>query len=123
MIFYLLIIITMDLYNLVCENDQTYIAEKCDEYGINPNTLELPDYILDYGLRDMPNVSAITNMYIEDMMNKILQQEFECGNITLEDKNILWETIRTNCRDSRFDPSEDELNSLTQWARSLVEWF
>lgn len=113
----------MDLYNLVCEDDQTYIAEKCEEYGINPNTLELPDYILDYRLRDIPKVSVLTNMYIEDMMKKILQQEFECGNITLEDKNILWETIRTNCRDSRFDPSETELDSLTQWARSLVEWF
>jgi len=113
----------MDLYNLVCEDDQTYIAEKCEEYGINPNTLELPDYILDYRLRDMPNVSVITNMYIEDMMKKILQQEFECGNITLEDKNILWETIRPNCRDSRFDPSETEIEQLSEGARSLVEWF
>lgn len=113
----------MDLYNLVCEGDQTYIAEKCEEYGINPNTLELPDYILDYRLRDMPNVSVITNMYIEDMMNKILAKEFERGHITRQDRDVLSNTIRTNCRDSRFDPNETEFNAITQWARSLVEWF
>lgn len=122
MIFYLLII-TMDLYNLIAEDDQTYIAEKCDEYGINPNTLELPDYILDYRLRNMPNVSVITNMYIEDMMSKILQKEVERWNITANDRDILAETIRTNCRDSRFDPSDVELSFLTQWAKDLVEWF
>jgi len=113
----------MDLYNLVCEDDQTYIAEKCEEYGINPNTLELPDYILDYRLRDMPKVSVLTNMYIEDMMGKILQKEVERWNITGNDRDILVNTIRPNCRDSRFDPSDVELSFLTQWARSLVEWF
>ena len=123
MIFYLLIIITMDLYNLIAEDDQTYIAEKCEEYGINPNTLELPDYILDYRLRDIPNVSVITNMYIEDMMNKILAKEFERWNITQEDRDILHFSIRCNCRDSRFDPSETEIEQLSEGARSLVEWF
>lgn len=113
----------MDLYNLVCEDDQTYIAEKCEEYGINPNTLELPDYILDYRLRDMPNVSVITNMYIEDMMNKILAKEFERWNITQEDRDTLHFSIRPNCRDSRFDPSETEIEQLSQGAKSLVEWF
>jgi hypothetical protein len=67
----------MDLYNLIAEDAQTYIAEKCEEYGINPNTLELPDYILDYRLRDMPKVSVLTNMYIMNMMERILKKEFE----------------------------------------------
>lgn len=113
----------MDLYNLIAEDDQTYIAEKCEEYGINPNTLWLPDYILDYRLRDMPNVSVITNMYIRNMMERILQKEVERWNITENDRDILAETIRTNCRDSRFDPSETEIEQLSEGARSLVEWF
>lgn len=113
----------MDLYNLVCEDDQTYIAEKCEEYGINPNTLELPDYILDYRLRDMPNVSVITNMYIMNMMERILKKEFDRWHITMDDRDILLDCIRTNCRDSRFDVSETGMEQLSEGARSLVEWF
>jgi hypothetical protein len=41
----------------------------------------------------------------------------------MDDRDILLGSIRTNCRDSRFDPSETEIEQLSEGARSLVENF